>query len=163
MIEERLVGWTMRGGGRIDRRRLLGGMTLGTAALALAGCGEMPPVARNVNEAATAAALGVTITGVPGESTEPLEGDKLVVEGGKPSPTELSLKMTDATLLHVVNRDDVPYQVSIQNLVDQTTIAPKTTTILGFTSPDSGRYDGYLYSADGGDTLGQFTVDVSTS
>ncbi|HEU0113681.1 MAG TPA: hypothetical protein VFQ80_03355 [Thermomicrobiales bacterium] len=146
---------------RLDRRRLLGGLTAGLATVALAGCGEMPPMAQSIDK--TAAALGISVTVVPGESTEPLAGAKLVVEGGKPSPTALTLAMTDATVLHVVNRDDVAYQLSIQNLVDRTTIAPKTTTILGFTSPESGRYDGYLRSADGANTLGQFTVDVTTS
>ncbi|HET7093757.1 MAG TPA: cupredoxin domain-containing protein, partial [Thermomicrobiales bacterium] len=154
--------WSLHG--RIDRRRAAYGLAGGLATLALAACGEMPsPAAKSDADATEAAALGVSITVVPGESTEPLEGAKLVVESGKPSPTELTLKKTDATVLRVVNRDDAAYQVSIANLVDQTSIAPKTTTILGFTSPDSGRYDGYLYAADGGDPIGQFTVDVTTS
>ncbi|HEU5434344.1 MAG TPA: hypothetical protein VFU81_21910 [Thermomicrobiales bacterium] len=150
-------------GVRIGRRQVAYGLTGGLAALALAGCGAMPPAAQRGDGATTAAALGVSVTVVPGESTEPLEGAKLVVEGGKLSPTELLLKMTDATVLHVVNRDDTTYKIRIGGLVDTTALAPKTTTILGFTSPDSGRYDGYLLSADGANTLGQFTVDVSTA
>lgn len=151
-------------GGRIDRRRAAYALAGGLAALTLAACGEMPPPAAQSDADATeAAALGIAITVAPRESTEPLEGAKLVVENGKPSPTELTLNTGDATVLHVVNRDDAAYQLSIANLVDQTAVAPKTTTTLGFTSPDSGRYDGYLKSADGADTLGQFTIDVPAS
>jgi hypothetical protein len=154
---------TRRRGVRVGRREALGGLAAAATALAMAACGEMPAATSGGNRPSSAAALGVTITVVPGESTEPLEGAKLAIEGGKLNPTELSLNTTDATVLHVVNRDDTAYAVRISHLVDEADIAPKTTTILGFTSPDSGRYDGYLLSADGASTLGQFTVDVRAS
>jgi hypothetical protein len=153
------------GRGRIGRRPVVAGLMGGLATMALAACGEMPAPAgqRGVENGATASALGISITVVPGEVTEPLNGAVLFVEQGKPTPTELTLNTSDATVLHVVNRDEQSYLFQIASLVDPTTIAPKTTTIVGFTSPDSGQYAGSLRSADGANTLGQFTVNVQSS
>jgi hypothetical protein len=153
------------GRGRIGRRPFVVGMMGGLATLALAACGEMPAQVgqQNVENGATAAALGISITVVPGEVTEPLNGAVLFVEKGNATPNQLTLNTSDATVLHVVNRDDQSYLFQIASLVDQTAIAPKTTTIVGFTSPDSGQYAGSLLSADGGNTLGQFTVNVQSS
>jgi len=145
----------------MSRRRVLGLAAGGGGALLLAACGQMPSAQLSeADRVATVEALGITVTVVAGNAPAAAGGAKVTIAGGQVAPANVSLSTKVATVLQILNSDDVAYTLSIDTLVAATEIAPKTTTVVGFTSPVSGRYNGYVKSADASVQIGQFVVEV---
>ncbi len=92
-----------------------------------------------------------------------IEEATLHIRDGQFGVDQLLLQEDEPTVLHVVNTDERAYRLRIvEDLVTATPIAPSTTTPLGFTTPDAGRYEGQLLAAEGDEVLDTVAVIVQS-
>lgn len=124
-------------------------------ALLATGCSRDMAVANDptVSPAVSPAAISL--------QPDDIEAVTVAVTGGRFAVDDIALLEGAPTVLHLVNGDDEGYRLQIEPaLVNPTPIPASTTTVVSFTTPNAGEFEGQLLRANSTDVLDTVRVVV---
>lgn len=130
-------------------------VTLGLVTLLLTGCSRDMAVA---DDPTVPPAVSP-----PASSSQPNDIEALIVgvSNGQFAVDDIVLLEDAPTVLHLENRDDQAYRLQIEPaLVNLTPIPAATTTIVSFTTPNAGEFEGQLLGTDSAEVLDTVRVVV---
>lgn len=90
-----------------------------------------------------------------------IEAVTVAVTGGRFGVEDIRLLEGAPTVLHLENRDEDVYRLQIvPALVNPTSISARTTTVVSFTTPNAGEFEGQLLRANSAEVLDTVRVIV---
>jgi hypothetical protein len=129
--------------------------TPGLVVLLLTGCAREMAVATD-----PALPPAVSLAAISSQPND-IAAVTVAVSNGQFAVDDISLLEDAPTVLHQENRDEQPYRLQIvPALVNPTPIPAATTTIVSFTTPNAGEFEGQLRGADSAEVLDTVRVVV---
>ncbi len=88
----------------------------------------------------------------------------ITITNGAFGASQIVLQQQGASIVHVVNKDSVAYQLQVTpNLVAAKAIAANTTTDVGFTASGAGDLTGQLLPEKGGAVLASIDIRIQSA
>ncbi len=89
-----------------------------------------------------------------------IEGERLTVANGSFDVETLILQVQQPVVLTISNQDADAYRFGISSLLNPVTVTAGGTTMVEFTTPTEGEFEGRLYAAEGDEIVSTIQIQV---